>query len=124
MDFVKFANYVLDEMFQFGNVDGGDIQDMGLQCGLLETKRFDEPCGSECVCADLADGFPLWCNRKTYLDREGETAVNRLKAILGKFDSKVSDGVLLTGKEAGTLVKVGIVQWLRGVLETEAPKGW
>ena len=46
---------------EIGDLDGGDLQDMALKAGVLETRTVTEPCGEGCTCADY-DGFPLDCH--------------------------------------------------------------
>ena len=119
MDIIGFVDWVIDELFE-GGIDGADCQEVAVRYGLLEQVLVTEPCCDFCYCYDVGASI---CYRITYRETEEQTAVERLQTILGKFDGKLADGVLLTKKEAETLVKVGIVQWLRSVLETEAPKG-
>jgi hypothetical protein len=47
------------------NLDGGDLQDMAEQQGLIVQTTMHEPCGEICACADVmgSDGFPLTCYR-------------------------------------------------------------
>lgn len=44
--------------------DGGDIQEWGVELGLLKAVPVSAPCGEGCVCADYGD-FPMDCYRPT-----------------------------------------------------------
>mgnify|MGYP001572092811 CR=1 FL=1 len=57
----EFARRVLDR-HDVGDVDGGAIQDWGLELGLLVKVQVTEPCGEECSCAEW-DDFPQECIR-------------------------------------------------------------
>lgn len=47
-------------------MDGGDIQDWGVECGLLKAVTVSAPCGEGCVC-DAYDGtYPTECYRPTF----------------------------------------------------------
>ena len=52
----KFANLIL-EHWPEGDVDGGDLQDHAIACGLLKLKTPAprEPCGEGCTCAEYCD---------------------------------------------------------------------
>lgn len=45
-----------------GDVDGGDLQDTAVECGLLVPTNVTEPCGEICYCAEY-DDFPQTCYR-------------------------------------------------------------
>lgn len=48
------------------DLDGGDIQEWGVKCGLLQKVVATAPCGEGCVCADyVGDDFPTDCYRPT-----------------------------------------------------------
>lgn len=47
-----------------GGVDGGELQDTAVDCGLLEPNEVSEPCGENCRCAEYGD-FPVTCYRPT-----------------------------------------------------------
>lgn len=49
-----------------GDVDGGELQDAAVECGLLAPHKVNEPCGEGCRCAEVGD-FPLICYRPTVL---------------------------------------------------------
>ena len=69
--FKEFANAVIEESFEGGSLDGGQLQEMALEHGLLRELEVQVPCGDDCRCAEYGD-FPMICMRKTYEgDREG-----------------------------------------------------
>lgn len=49
-----------------GDVDGGDLQSIAVECGLLMPVDVTQPCGEGCNCAGYGD-FPLTCFRPTAL---------------------------------------------------------
>jgi hypothetical protein len=51
-----------------GDVDGDDLQDWALRCGLIEERQMSEPCGETCTCAEVAD-FPTTCYFNTELGK-------------------------------------------------------
>ena len=57
----EFARRVLNHQ-NLGDVDGGDIQDWGLELGLLVKVRVSKPCDENCNCEDF-DEFPQDCVR-------------------------------------------------------------
>ena len=65
----RFAEIVLHDFVNF-SMDGGDIQDAAVSCGLLNVTEVTEPCGDECNCAEY--GFPAECYKRTSL-LSGET---------------------------------------------------
>ncbi len=44
------------------DVDGGTIQDIAVELGVLQVVEVTEPCGDHCACAEVGD-FPLSCYR-------------------------------------------------------------
>ena len=46
---------------QAGSLDGGDLEQMALEAGVLVTRTVTEACGEGCVCADYG-AFPLDCH--------------------------------------------------------------
>ena len=64
-NFKEFANKILQVAFDGNDLDGSDIQDIGVECGLLKEVMATEPCGENCVCAEYND-WPMECYRKTY----------------------------------------------------------
>lgn len=63
----EFANWAINACFEGGGVDGGEIQDKAVECGLLVEKTMPEPCGENCSCAQNGADFPAICYRKTVL---------------------------------------------------------
>lgn len=45
-----------------GDLDGGELQELAYQHGILERREVTEPCGDACRCADYGD-FPATCYR-------------------------------------------------------------
>lgn len=73
----QFANEIISDTLAGASFDGGDIQEMAIQYGLLQSEQRNEPCGDVCNCSEF--GFPVECFRKTKLllgaasgEREGE----------------------------------------------------
>ena len=60
-----FAQAVM-ESWPESDVDGGELQDMAERHGLLRPETRTEPCGEDCLCAEVGD-FPTTCYRKTGL---------------------------------------------------------
>jgi hypothetical protein len=65
-----------------GDVDGGEIQQWALECGLIEERQMFEPCSGHCTCAEICD-WPTTCYfdtalgkavRKAALERQQEKA--------------------------------------------------
>lgn len=54
--------------------DGGDVQDAMLASGLLEARQVAEPCGENCVCAEV-DAIPGECYFVTELGERASAAV-------------------------------------------------
>lgn len=48
-----------------GDIDGDDIQEIAVACGLLKTSEATQACGDDCACADEGADFPLTCYRLT-----------------------------------------------------------
>lgn len=60
-----FANAMVEAAFEGGSLDGGDIQDIAVNHGVLRIEVRAESCGEACNCHDF--GFPVECYRKTEL---------------------------------------------------------
>ena len=60
-----FAEAVM-ESWPHGDVDGGALQDIAEEHGLIKLVEVNEPCCEDCVCAEVGS-FPLECYRKTSL---------------------------------------------------------
>jgi hypothetical protein len=66
----EFAQLVMDN-WPHGDVDGGDLQEAAIRCGLLEPQTRTEPCSEGCNCMDYyaSDEWSegITCYRKTAL---------------------------------------------------------
>lgn len=70
-DLMAFADYVLGMCFDGIDVDGDDIQEIGIKTGLLQPVYPTEPCGEECKCQEVwnDEDFKnkiVLCYQKTY----------------------------------------------------------
>lgn len=62
----RFAGLVLAEHRNYGHpsdVDGFFLQEAAINCGLLEGRVMEKPCGENCSCAEasLPEDWPLEC---------------------------------------------------------------
>lgn len=57
----QFAKWVFDEARDGSDLCGGDVQDKGVELGLLLEVAVTDACGPCCPCAEF--GFPLTCYR-------------------------------------------------------------
>ena len=64
-NFKEFANEMIALSKDSDFIDGGDIQNAAIRCGLLKEVMATEPCGEKCACAEY-DDWPMECYRKTY----------------------------------------------------------
>lgn len=67
-DFKGFAEKVIREAWEgrdFGPMDGGDVEDIGVEFGILKPVTMAAPCGENCACEEYAGSseFPLTCYR-------------------------------------------------------------
>ena len=63
-DWKTFAAKVLQASRKnLSDVDGGDIQDWAVECGLLVAQMQTETCGEECRCAEYGMDLPWECFR-------------------------------------------------------------
>lgn len=67
-----FALKILDGFPELGTFDGGDIQEMAVDCGLLIGNEVTEPCSEGCNCTEYEfltpEGkfeYPVTCYHKT-----------------------------------------------------------
>lgn len=81
----KYGRGILDlHRDYFGDVDGGDAQDMAEALGLLAGVEVSEPCGEECNCASYGD-FPQKCLRET----KAAQAMDEWRAAIGESDEPI-----------------------------------
>jgi len=52
-----------ERTWEGGELDGGELQDLLLEAGILVPVEVAEPCGENCNCADYDCEFPTTCNR-------------------------------------------------------------
>ncbi|WP_185722939.1 MULTISPECIES: hypothetical protein [unclassified Burkholderia] len=67
----RFAGLVLKDHRNGGypgDVDGAEIQGYAEQCGLIEERRMEAPCGESCSCTDFGE-FPTTCYFNTCLGK-------------------------------------------------------
>ncbi|WP_175786440.1 hypothetical protein [Burkholderia anthina] len=67
----RFAGLVLKDHRNGGypgEVDGGELQAYAEQCGLIEERRVESPCGENCPCTDFGE-FPTTCYFNTDLGK-------------------------------------------------------
>jgi hypothetical protein len=63
----KFSDAMLEISWNGQDADGPAIQEIAVECGLVEPVMMDHPCGDNCMCRDLVgDDFPVECCRKKY----------------------------------------------------------
>jgi hypothetical protein len=73
-DLVAFATRVM-ESWPWGDVDGGNLQEIAHACGLLREESVSVPCGEECACVEYHGldatgsfhGAPVTCYRRVPL---------------------------------------------------------
>jgi hypothetical protein len=65
-----FAKEVLNAGFE-GNLDGCEIQEIGVKHGLLREVKATEPCTIGCLCEEMGVDFPTTCYRFTPLLQRG-----------------------------------------------------
>jgi Lar family restriction alleviation protein len=70
IDLPEFARLVM-ENWPHGDVDGGDLQEIAVQCGLLTPQTRTEPCHEGCNCLGYYDPSEwsegITCYRRAYL---------------------------------------------------------
>lgn len=66
-----FAQRVIDETDDGGDVPGDAVEAAAEACGLLRKVEVSKPCGDGCACAEACAGFPTYCYRATDLLRPG-----------------------------------------------------
>lgn len=82
-DWEAFGREVLETMLDHvygGDLDGGDVQEMGVKHGVLVETLVTEPCDEHsCICAESGDfpegrDFPTTCFRIAGADSREEAA--------------------------------------------------
>jgi hypothetical protein len=65
---LRFIDAIINGVFAGGDWDGGSLQHLAVQHGLLKSQTAESPCGGEgqCNCALVGSEFPTSCFRKTY----------------------------------------------------------
>ena len=64
---LKFADDVISNAFDGGDLDGATVQEMAEARGLITPKTMAEPCGAVCNCMENGADFPSTCYQKTYM---------------------------------------------------------
>jgi hypothetical protein len=64
---LEFADHIINGVFEGGDWDGSDLQDLAVKFGLLRIETMPEACSEECACRCNGSTFPTECYRKTYL---------------------------------------------------------
>lgn len=64
---LAFADHIIMGMFEGGDWDGAEVQELAVKYGLLKPEEQAGPCGEECSCASNGAEWPSICYRKTYL---------------------------------------------------------
>jgi hypothetical protein len=72
-DLKRFAERVLDAA-NYGDLDGGDLQEIAVECGVLREITVTEPCGEDCGCAEFHTTGPWTCYRRVPLEPSAPTA--------------------------------------------------
>ena len=57
-----FAWRILERVWEGGDFDGGDLQELAVSTGILIETEMTEACSSTCACAEV-DDFPQTCYR-------------------------------------------------------------
>ena len=82
---LRFAGAALTEtrVKEIGDWDGGDLQDVMVDCGLLDEVTMAAPCGEECRCREFYSekDFPITCFRISDL---GQRAIEVFRQVQDK----------------------------------------
>lgn len=64
-DLAGFASRILEHWPEYTEIDGGEIQEIGVATGVLVETRQQRPCGAECNCNEYfnAEEWPVTCYR-------------------------------------------------------------
>ena len=58
----RFAYQVLRVALDGNSMEGDEVQDLGVECGLLRPEHRDTPCVEGCACEEM-DNIPGTCYR-------------------------------------------------------------
>lgn len=61
-DIRAFTQWVINESRDCLDLNGGDLQEAAVRCGVLIEHEVYESCGEGCVCDEVGD-WPLYCYR-------------------------------------------------------------
>ncbi len=74
MNINGFLHWVIDQALEGNDIDGGELQDKAVECGLLNPVVATEACGKHCYCQILETKFgcvfPIDCYKKTEWSKE------------------------------------------------------
>ncbi len=75
----KLKDFIRDllDMSNYGDIDGGEFQDLCVEYGVLVPTQVEKPCHPElCQCAEYdPDGFPMECFRRAkWLEKDNISA--------------------------------------------------
>jgi hypothetical protein len=59
----NLVHKLAERCWEGGEVDGGELQDLLSEAGVIVPTTVDEPCGEDCNCADYDAEFPTTCYR-------------------------------------------------------------
>jgi hypothetical protein len=62
MTITDFMRALAQICWEGGSLDGGELQGLLVDVGVLVPIQVDEPCGEGCNCAEFGD-FPMTCYR-------------------------------------------------------------
>lgn len=71
---LRFIGLILQ--CRYCTLDGCDIEDYAVACGLFERQYVTESCGDKCRCAEY-DDFPTNCYRPTEIGRQALSTVSQ-----------------------------------------------
>lgn len=69
-----FSNEMLGVAFEGGSLDGANVQDIGVRCGVLTVHEVEVRCGEILACAEY--DFPTECYRKTSVTQGRDATVS------------------------------------------------
>jgi hypothetical protein len=85
---LQFADEIINGVFEGGDWDGGELQDLAVKYGLLKPEVMQEACGDEeCACRYNGSSFPTECYRKTYLQSSPSPSSDAEKDVDKFFDA-------------------------------------